>query len=87
MNEIEKHKKEEIAWKKALEGNITMRLDTFDDVFESPIMETEEGTINFDELADKGEHQQPRFVEDIRKNEDGTIEAYVLKRNPNYKNG
>ena len=85
MNEIEKHKKEEIARKKALEGKFTMKLDSFDDVPKSPVMETEKGTINLDELAREDRHQQPRFLEEVRRKEDGAVKAYVLKRNPNYK--
>lgn len=66
MTEIENNKKEEIAWKKALEGKITMKLDSFDDVSKSPVMETEKGTINLDELAKENRHQQPRFWEEVR---------------------
>ena len=48
-------------------------------------METEKGTINLDELAREDRHQQPRFLEEVRRKEDGAVKAYVLKRNPNYK--
>ena len=43
------------------------------------------GTINFDELGKIDRHQQPKFVEEIRRDENGEVMAYVLKRNPNYK--
>lgn len=40
------------------------------------------GTINLDEL--KVEYGEPKWTEEIRRNEKGEIIAYVLKRNPNY---
>ena len=43
------------------------------------------GTISFDELAKIDRHQQPMFIEEIRRDENGKVKAYVLKRNPNYK--
>ena len=48
-------------------------------------MEDKKGTINLDELAKIDRHQQPRFIEEIRRDENGEVMAYVLKRNPNYK--
>ena len=46
-------------------------------------MANKEQTINFDELEVK--MGEPKFIEEIRRNEDGTVKAYVLKRNPKYK--
>lgn len=43
------------------------------------------GTINLDDLAKENRHQQPRFIEEIRRDENGKVKAYVLKQNPNYK--
>ena len=41
------------------------------------------GVINLNEMgiSDK----EPRFLEEIRRDENGEIRAYVLKRNPKYK--
>ena len=41
------------------------------------------GTINLDEL--KVEYGKPKWTEEIRRDENGKVKAYVLKRNPNYK--
>ena len=43
--------------------------------------EEKKGTINFDELAKENSSQQPRFKEEVRRNENGEITAYVMKRN------
>jgi len=40
--------------------------------------------IDIDELAMVNRHQQPRFLEEVRCSEDGTVKAYVLKKNPNF---
>ena len=49
--------------------------------FKSKDMEEKKGTINFDELAKENRNQQPRFKEEVRRNEKGEVVAYVLKRN------
>lgn len=41
------------------------------------------GVINFDELGDQ--NLEPKFIEEIRRDEKGEIIAYVMKRNPKYK--
>lgn len=41
------------------------------------------GVINFDEMPVK--QGLPRFLEEIRKDKNGEITAYVMKRNPDYK--
>ena len=41
--------------------------------------------INFDYLAKIDPNREPKFLEEIRRDENGEITAYVLKRNPNYK--
>lgn len=43
------------------------------------------GVINLDDLAKKNLDQEPRFLEEIRRDKNGEIIAYVLKRNPNYR--
>ena len=43
-------------------------------------MENEYNIINFDDLPISNE--PPRFIEEIRRDENGEIIAYVLKRNP-----
>ena len=45
-------------------------------------MENEYNIINFDDLPISNE--PPRFIEEIRRDENGEIIAYVLKRNPKY---
>ena len=41
------------------------------------------GTISLDDL--EVEYGEPKWVEEIHRNEKDEIIAYVLKRNPNYK--
>ncbi len=45
-------------------------------------MENEDNIINFDDLPISNE--PPRIIEEIRRDENGEIIAYVLKRNPKY---
>jgi hypothetical protein len=44
-------------------------------------MEDKIATINFDELAKENRNQKPRFREEVRRNKNGEITAYVIKRN------
>ena len=44
-------------------------------------MKGKKGTIDFDKLAKENRNQQPRFKEEVRRNENGEVVAYVLKRN------
>ena len=46
-------------------------------------MEEKKHIINFDEMP--MEQGEPRWTEEIRCDENGEVEAYVLKRNPNYR--
>lgn len=48
-------------------------------------MEEKKREIRLDELAKKNRDQEPRYIEEIRRDKNGEIIAYVLKRNPNYK--
>jgi hypothetical protein len=41
--------------------------------------------IYLSELAKKNSNREPRFIEEIRRDKNGEVKAYVLKRNPNYK--
>ena len=47
--------------------------------------EKNKSIINLNELAKIDRDRKPRFIEEIRRDENGEIIAYVLKRNPNYK--
>ena len=47
--------------------------------------EKKKSEISLNELAKKNRDREPRFIEEIRRDENGEIIAYVLKRNPNYK--
>ena len=43
-------------------------------------MEDKKQTINFDEMGMS--ESQPRFKEEVRRDKNGEVTAYVLKRNP-----
>lgn len=47
--------------------------------------EKNKSVISLNELAKKNRNREPRFIEEIRRDENWEIIAYVLKRNPNYK--
>ena len=47
--------------------------------------EAKKDVISLDGLAKKDRDQKPRFIEKIRRDKNGEILAYVLKRNPEYR--
>ena len=47
--------------------------------------EKKKNGIFLSELVKMNPNREPRFIEEIRRNENGEIIAYVLKRNPKYK--
>lgn len=44
-------------------------------------MKDKKSIIDFDKLAKENRNQQSRFKEEVRRNENGEVVAYVLKRN------
>jgi hypothetical protein len=47
--------------------------------------EKKKNVINLNELTQTDRDWEPRFTEEFKRDENGEIKAYVMKRNPNFK--